>query len=290
MELHQLRYFVAIVDTGSFTKAAERCFISQPSLSQQVIKLENELGQQLFERIGKRVKTTAPGRALYERALNILGAVEEAKSCVQTEQEWMSGELGVGAILTVAPYLLPIVVRNFLDDYPHASITVRENFTEKLLADLLAGDLDVGILALPITDTRLEVEPLLTEELMLALPAGHHLASKDKLHLSDLNGENFVVLDEMHCLGQQVVRFCNHHECQTAVTCKTAQLLTVQEMVGLGQGISLVPEMAAQVDYSRDRVYCSLGKSAPKRTIALVWRRDRYQRRLVRAFIDAVRS
>jgi LysR family transcriptional regulator, hydrogen peroxide-inducible genes activator len=145
MELNQLRYFVAVAELGSFTRAAERSHVSQPSLSQQIAKLEREMAQPLFERLGRQVKLTEPGRALYERAVGILRGVDEAKSAVCGASGWESGELSVGAIMTVAPYFLPDIVRTFLRKFPKARLTMRESFTQQIVKDCLSSELDVGL-------------------------------------------------------------------------------------------------------------------------------------------------
>jgi LysR family hydrogen peroxide-inducible transcriptional activator len=290
MELHQLRYFAAVADAGSFTRAAERCFVSQPSLSQQVIKLEEEIGRPLIERLGRKVKLTDAGRALYERATRILAAVEEARQSARSSDDWMAGHASIGAILTVAPYLLPDVVRDFSARFPQAQLTVREGFTEELVKDCLTGELDVALAALPIHDERLEVEPLFSEELLLAAPPGHPVLAKKRITLADFSGLPFVLLNEIHCLGDQIISFCRQHNCLPVVTCKTAQLLTVQEMVALGQGASLVPEMAANRDGAMRRMYRSLGTEAPRRTIVMMWRRDRHRSPLVEQLVAALRK
>jgi LysR family hydrogen peroxide-inducible transcriptional activator len=290
MELHQLRYFAAVAELGNFTRAAERCFVSQPSLSQQIIKLEHELKTPLFERLGRTVKLTDAGHALYERAVRILGAIDEAAASVRADADWTAAEISVGAIMTVAPYLLPDVVRGFLKRYPRARVTVREDFTAGIVRDCLTGELDVGLVALPIADERLTVEPLFTEELLLALPPRHELRSRKRITAADLPEQNFVLLKDVHCLGEQIVSYCRTRDCLPVITCQTAQLGTVQEMVALGLGISLVPEMATHADRTRRLAYRSLGADAPHRTIAMIHHHDRYQSRLVQEFIVSLRS
>ena len=286
MELHQLRYFVAVVDAENFTRAAEVCFVSQPSLSQQIAKLEQELGQRLFERLGRKVRITDAGRALYRRALGILSAVDEAKSSVHDATDWRSGAIAVAAIPTIAPYLLPELIQSFSKSFPKARLTVRENFTAEVVKDCLAGDADVGILALPLVDERLAVQPLFSEELLLVTPPRHRLAKKRAVLLGDLSTERFVLLSDIHCLGEQIVAFCNQHQCTPIVTCRTAQLLTVQEMVVAEQGVSLVPAMAARSDRSKLRSYRALAAPKPTRTIGMIWHKDRFQSPLVKQFIE----
>ncbi len=290
MELHQLRYFAAVAELGNFTRAAERCFVSQPSLSQQIIKLEHQLGCPLFERLGRTVKLTDAGHALYERAVRILSAVDEAAASVPTDADWTAAEVSVGAIMTVAPYLLPAVVGSFLKRFPKARITVREDFTAGIVRDCLTGELDVGIVALPIESDRLTIEPLFTEELLLALPPRHPLRNKKTLGSADIADQGFVLLKEVHCLGEQIVSYCRQRDCLPAVTCQTAQLSTVQEMVALGLGVSLVPEMAAHAERTKRLAYRSLGRDAPRRTLALIHHRDRYHGRLSDCFVESLRA
>src|SRR5579871_1595634 len=175
MELHQLKYLVAVADQGSFTKAAQQCLVAQPSLSQQIIKLERELGQLLLERLGRRVRLTDAGQLFYEQAMAILAAVDRVKEEVVELAGERGGTVTIGAIPTVAPYLLPEQAQRFQRSYPKARVVIQEDFTEHTIASCVRGDLDVGILALPIPDVPLHVEPLFEEELLLALPAQHPL-------------------------------------------------------------------------------------------------------------------
>ena len=283
VELDQLRYFTATAEMLNFTRAAERCLVSQPSLSQAIIKLEHELGAALFERLGRNVRLTPAGRTFYEHAMRVLGAANAARDSLRAADQWQRGPASIGAILTVAPYLLPPILRTFTRKFPEAKLTVREDFTAGIVQAVVAGELDLGIAALPIDEPRLVVEPLFTEELFVALPARHPLATKRrKLSTADIIDESFVLLDETHCLGEQVVSFCRDRKFQPTVTCRTAQLLTVQSMVALGQGLSLVPKMAtAGSAANKGIVYKSLGDDAPKRTLCLLRHRDRSPGRLV---------
>lgn len=218
MEIHQLRHFLAVAELRNFTRAAQQCYISQPSLSQQIIKLERELGQPLFQRRRRDVRLTAAGRAPLPTAEAILGAVEEVKSLIEAATDPEQGTVTIGAIPTVAPYLLPPLLHQFALAHPRAEIALVEHLTEHTLRGCLEGELDVGVVALPVTEKRLEVEPLFSEELLLALPPKHRLSRKRQITLEDLSAEPFVVLDEMHCLGKQIIRFCDAR----AVRCRCA--------------------------------------------------------------------
>jgi LysR family hydrogen peroxide-inducible transcriptional activator len=290
MEIHQLRYFVAVAELLSFTKAATRCHVSQPSLSQQIQKLEQDLGVQLLDRLGRRVKLTDAGDAFYERAAAVLDAVDDAKTCVQSSLDWQKGAITVGAIHTIAPYLLPEVVRRLIQRFPEAQITVEEQLTEELIANCLAGELDVGIVALPIAEQRVRAEPLFTEQLVAAAPLDSPLAKKKRVTLNDVTSQPFVLLDDMHCLGRQTLQFCADRNCTPTVSCRTAQLLTVQELVALGQGVSLVPEMAASRNQDRRIVYLPLADKAVEREIGMIWRPRFRPRRLVEAALEVLRE
>lgn len=290
MELHQLRYFVAVAELGHFTKAAERCLVAQPSLSQQIGKLEKELGRPLFERLGRAVRLTDAGRALYERAVPILASVEEAKRRVVDPTGEEPGDVAVGAVPTVAPFLLPPLVDAFARRSPGSRLLINEDLTANVVEGCLRGDLDVGILALPVDDPRLHVEPLFAEELRLALPAGHPLASKRRVTIDDLDGRAFILLSEMHCLGRQIVAFCDQESCRPLVVCRSAQLLTVQELVAIGHGVSLLPAMACAPDRDPRLAYRGLSGTAPTRTLAMIWHQRRYQRPPVRSLIAMLRE
>ena len=186
-EIHQLKYFVAVAETGSFTRAAEREGITQPTLSEQILRLESKkhgLNRRLFDRLGRKVVLTDAGQELLQHAQRILAAVKEAERSVRDSAE--GGTLRVGAIPTIAPFLLPGMVTRFRKDHPTVQLQLKEDLTERLLADLLSGELDVALMALPIRDERLHVEKLFTEPLVVALPAKHRLATKTEEKLGDV--------------------------------------------------------------------------------------------------------
>jgi DNA-binding transcriptional LysR family regulator len=289
MEMHQLRYFVAVAQTGSFSRAAERCHVSQPSLSQQIQKLERRLKQQLFERLGRRVALTDAGRLLLDRGTAILAAVEDAERRLQVDDE-KGGRLSLGVIPTIAPYLLPVVLRRFFQRHPNVDLTVHEDVTSQVQSAVAAGDLDLAIGALPMNDSRLQVESLFSEPLLLALPRGHRLANRRKITIDHLREERFILLNEMHCLGEQVLSFCNSHGCQPWIACKNAQISTVQSLIAMNQGVSLLPAMAQRADRDRTRVYRSLSGDQPRRTIAVISRLHGYHSPTAERFLARLRE
>jgi LysR family transcriptional regulator, hydrogen peroxide-inducible genes activator len=290
MEMHQLRYFVAVAQTGNFSRAAERCHVSQPSLSQQIQKLEHRLGQPLFHRLGRRAVLTDAGRLLLDRATSILATVEDAERRLRAGNEAHGGRLAIGAIPTIAPYLLPPTLEGFVKRCPKVELIVREDVTVQLLQAVVEGELDLAVVALPITDDRLAAEPLLTESLVLALAPDHALAKRRQITLQDLAGERFILLNEMHCLGEQVVNFCRANECQPLIACRSAQIATLQALIALKQGVSLLPDMARRADRSRSLVYRTLAKSQPRRTVAVVWHRHHYHSPLAEWFLTDLRQ
>jgi LysR family hydrogen peroxide-inducible transcriptional activator len=290
MELHQLRYFVAVAETGSFTRAAEREGVTQPTLSEQVMRLESKnhgVGRRLFDRLGRKVVLTDAGEELLGRAQSILAAVNEAERAVRDSAD--GGRLRVGAIPTIAPFVLPAAVTRFNKSHPAVQLHLQEDRTERLLADVLAGELDAGVMALPIRDDRLHVETLYSEPLVMALPAKHRLAAKTEVKLADVMDEPFILLDEMHCFGDQVLSLCRRGGLEPKVVCRGEQIATLLAMVAAGQGVSVVPEMAAVGDASPKRVYRPLGKPTPTRTLCAVWHKQRYRPPSLRAMIDALK-
>lgn len=284
MELHQLRYFAKVADLGNFTNAAKACHVSQPSLSSQIAKLERQLGQPLFERQARGARLTEAGKRFKERADQILRLVEDATSCVNDTSD--AGRLVIASIPTIAPYLLPVILAHFASKYPLAQIEVIEETTEQIIKLCNEGEADLAVIALPIDQPTLEVLPLFEEELLVVLPAHHALARKKKLNMADLAEQPFVLLHEAHCLTDQTRGFCNRHLVSPIATARTHQLTTVQELVRLGHGISLIPAMAARMDQHPERVYRPFQSPAPTRTIALGWNRLRYQSKLFKTFVE----
>jgi LysR family hydrogen peroxide-inducible transcriptional activator len=290
MEMHQLRYFVAVAQCGTFGRAAELCHVSQPSLSQQIQKLERSVGQKLFDRLGRRVQLTDAGRLLLDRATAILETADDAKRRLRHADEGEGGQLTVGAIPTIAPYLLPPALQRFVPRFPNVELTVHEDVTDHLLRAVEAGELDLALVALPMDEERLHVEPLFSEELLLALPRAHRLARQRKITIDDVRKERFILLNEMHCLSDQVLSFCHAHDCQPRIACRSAQVSTVQTMIEMGQGVSFLPATAEHADRSKGRVYRSLGNDSPHRTVGVIRRRHRYHSPSAERFLEGLRQ
>ena len=287
MEFNQLRYFLQVASHKNFTRAAAECGVSQPALSQQIIKLEHELGQPVFERLGREVTLTEAGKLLKDRAERIVFLVEDARN--QITDDGQTGRIALAAIPTIAPYLLPTVLREFNGLFPQALVDVHEEVTEQCLKKCNQGEIDLAIIALPIDQKHLEVEWLFDEELLLVLPPGHPLTNRKRISATDIQAEPFVLLDEAHCLSESVVSFCSRKSFQPIATGRTTQLATVQELVSLGHGISLIPKMAERVDQSDRRVYRRLSGEKPERKVAMCWNPYRYQSRLTQNLMECLR-
>jgi LysR family hydrogen peroxide-inducible transcriptional activator len=290
MEMHQLRYFVAVAQMSSFSRAAEACFVSQPSLSQQIAKLETELGRRLLDRLGRRVQLTDAGRQLLQSATAILGTMDDVKRRLQDDANLDGCRLAVGAIPTIAPYVMPVLLERYQKKHPGVEVTVHEDVTRHLIDAVVAGELDVAVLALPLEEERLELETLWTEELLLAIPRGHALARKKRITMADLRPERFLLLTEMHCLGAQVLSYCRAHECQPLIACRSAQIATMQALIEQGLGISLLPEMATQGPARKGIVYRRLANPAPTRTITVICRKHRYHSLAAERFLKKLRD
>jgi len=209
MEMHQLRYVVAVARAGNFSRAAEQCHVAQPSLSQQIQKLEQELGERLFDRLGRSVKLTAVGVSFLQRATRILEEADAASREARDVQGLVNGKVALGVIPTIAPYLLPGVVAAFARKYPGLGVTVHEETTAQLLRLVNAYEIDFAIASLPIHDDRLVKETLMSEELLLAVPPRHTLAKRRGIATADLESERFILMKEGHCLGDQALQSFN---------------------------------------------------------------------------------
>lgn len=271
MEMHQLRYMVALARAGNFSRAAEQCHVAQPSLSQQIKKLEDELGGRLFDRMKRQVRLTAHGEAFLRHAVRILEEADAARREAADTWDLRHGTVALGVLPTIAPYLLPGVMARFSARFPGVDIVVQEDTTAQLLKLLHAYEIDFAIASEPVSDPRLAVVELFTEELLLALPPQHPLRRRRELTAADLDDEKLIVMKEGHCLGDQVRGFCERRGLKARISFRSAQLETVQKLVSAGLGISLIPAMAAAEKSSHPPHYRSLKSPRPERKILLAW-------------------
>jgi LysR family hydrogen peroxide-inducible transcriptional activator len=248
MELQQLRYFCAIADTGSFTRAARQTHVSQPSLSQQIRKLEDELGVRLIDRLGRNVQLTELGRSFLPRARAVLRDLEAARSDVVERKASISGPIAVGVIPTIAPYFLPPILAAFTRKYPEARVTVVEETTPLLLEKLRAGAMDVAIAALPLQARSHEFQsyPLKIEKLFAVLPKQHTLAKRRTVSLGELQDDSFVLLRDGHCFRETAFAACKRARVNPKIVFESGQFSSILSMVSAGLGVSIVPAMAVE--------------------------------------------
>jgi LysR family hydrogen peroxide-inducible transcriptional activator len=288
MELHQLRYFCAVADTGSFSRAAEQSHVSQPSLSQQILKLEDELGARLFDRLGRSVRLTELGKTFLPRARAVLRELEAARGDVVEGKEFVGGPITIGVIPTVAPYFLPPRLTAFSREFPQVRLTVVEEITPVLLDRLRAGTIDVAILALPIRGHEFETFALLTERLFAAIPKKHRLASRPSLSLKDLRAEPFLLLRDGHCFRDTAVAACDRARLHPQIVFESGQFSSLLSMVGAGMGVSIVPEMA--IERKSPCRYIRIADDRAVRTIGAVILRGRSLTRAHSAFLVHLRA
>jgi LysR family hydrogen peroxide-inducible transcriptional activator len=275
LKLKDLRYLVAVADTRHFGHAAERCFVSQPTLSAQIKKLENYLGVQLIERQPRRIQLTEAGEAIVARARRILEASDEIVTLAHNQHDPLSGRLRIALLPTIGPYLLPVVAPRLRKALPRLDLLLYEHQTEPMLEKLQAGEIDVGILALPIHSEGLVQQELYAEPFVVALPSEHRLARRRSLKVQDLDDETLLLLEDGHCLRDQALAVCSHSSMQEKQDFRATSLETLRQMVASGVGITLLPELASQGAYGAARgvTVVPFARPAPVRHVGAAWRK-----------------
>lgn len=288
MEFHQLKYVCAIAETGSFSRAAERCQVAQPSLSQQVLKLEEDLGVRLFDRLGRSIRITEAGRAFLPHARAILAQMDLARSSVAGKNADVTGGVSVGVIPTIAPYLMPRYAAAFTRKYPDAKLRILEETTPVLVAALRDLSIDLAILAIPLRHKDLELFPIRTEPLFAVLPKDHPRAAAESLQLKNLRGEHFVMLRDGHCFRDLSLATCTHARITPKIAFESDQFSSVLGMVAAGVGISFVPEMA--IDRNASCRYVRLSDARATRTIVAAVLRGRSFNGVQQAFLSQIQT
>lgn len=276
MNLRDLKYLVALADHKHFGRAAAACFISQPTLSTQIRKLEEELGIALVERAPRRVMLTPAGRDAAERARRIVADVEEMREAARRSQNPEAGAVRLGIFPTLGPYLLPHVIPRVRERFPQLELLLIEEKTETILRQLREGRLDAGVLALPLHDDQLHLEFLFEEPFLLAVPETHPLAAGTSLTMQDLAHESLLLLEDGHCLRDQALDVCHMAGAGEKSGFRATSLETLRQMVAANVGITLLPVLAVKppVAASRDMHLLPFRAPAPSRRIAMVWRRS----------------
>jgi LysR family hydrogen peroxide-inducible transcriptional activator len=276
MNLRDLAYAVSLAADGHFRRAAERCNVSQPTLSAQVAKLEDELGVQLFERGPRGATPTLSGRALLHQASVVLDEVERLKELARAAHDPLVGPFQLGVIPTAGPYLMPRLLPLLQANWPALRLHLREDRTDALIERLRDGALDAAILSLPIEADDLRTEPLLDEPMLLALPAGHPLAGHPHIPHAALAEAPVMLLEDGHCLRDQTMAFCRSSGLGAHSEVQAASLETLRQMVMAGIGLALVPALAAEAPFGLGpmAVYRRFEDPEPRRTLVLAWRRS----------------
>ena len=288
MEVHQLRYVCAIADTGNFSRAAERCKVAQPSLSQQVQKLEDDLGVKLFDRLGRSIRLTEAGRAFIPRARAILEQMDAARTSAADKNADLRGSVTVGVIPTVAPYRMPGYAASFAKKFPDAKLRIIEDTTSVLVQGLRDLSIDVAILALPLRHKDLELFPIRTEPLFAVLRKNHPRARAKSLALKDLRGESFVMLRDGHCFRDLSLDTCTRARVTPNIAFESGQFSSLLGMVATGIGVSLIPEMA--IDRNVNCRYVRLSDAQATRTLVAAVVRGRSFNRVQQAFLSGITS
>jgi len=289
MELHQLRYFVAVAETGNFTRAAERSHVSQPSLSQQISKLESEIGHKLFHRLGRKAVVTEAGVAFLERAKRILFEVENAAKELGDHPS-LGRRITVGAVQTVMPYLMTPLFAQLHDSHPNLLIDAQEDFRSNLMRGVVEGDLDLAVVPLPVKEHRVAVEPLLTEPLLLVVGKRHRIATRTEISITDLAEETFISMGDSSALAAQIRAFFGDQKFQPRIGYRCAQVATLKQFIGMGMGISLLPQLARQPDDRDTLTYLRLTGSEPTRELVIIRHLQRYQSRGAEQFLTLLRE
>jgi LysR family hydrogen peroxide-inducible transcriptional activator len=292
MEIHQFRYFLAVARLRSFTRAAEHEHVAQPSLSQQIRKLEDELGARLFNRLGRSITLTSFGQRFEQRARRVLAELEGARQEMDEMLGLHRGSVNLGAIPTLAPYLLPAVLASFGRAYPGIAVSMREGLTASLLAEVAAGELDLALLRLPVPGAEFVSESLVKEGMLLALPPRHRLSRRPsrQVTLDDLAEERFLLLKDGHCFREDVLQICKRCRVNPNVVFEGGQFDTLVAMVAAGAGVTLLPEMARRHYQHAGVGLVDFAPPRPTRTIGLVRAKDHFVTPAARAFIEHLRK
>jgi len=290
LKLKDLRYLVAVADTRHFGQAAARCHVSQPTLSAQLKKLEDYLGVQLVERHPRRIALTEAGAEVVARARRIIQASDEIVALADTRRDPLAGRLRVALLPTIGPYLLPIAAPRLRRKLPRLELLLYEYQTAPMLEHLQAGDIDLGILALPVQAEGLAERTLFDEPFMVALPEHNPLASRRSLKVADLNGETLLLLEDGHCLRDQALDVCARSSVHEKQDFRATSLETLRQMVASGSGITLLPQLATTGAWANARgvVTVPFARPEPVRHIGALWRRTSARGAAIAAVCDVI--
>jgi LysR family hydrogen peroxide-inducible transcriptional activator len=292
LKLKDLRYLVALADERHFGRAAKRTFVSQPTLSAQLKKLESYLGVQLIERQPNQVSLTEAGEAIVARARRIVEASDEVVTLARSHRDPLAGKLRLALLPTIGPYLLPRVAREIRKALPRLELRLYEYTTAQMLEKLSSGQIDFGVLALPVNLDGLDSRPLYDEAFVVALPEHHRLAKKSHVKVEDLKDETLLLLEDGHCLRDQALEVCSSVGVQEKQDFRATSLETLRQMVATGAGITLLPELASRGAYGNARgvVLRPFAKPAPLRHVGAVWRKTTARKPAIEALCKVIEA
>jgi LysR family hydrogen peroxide-inducible transcriptional activator len=289
VDIPQLRYFVAVVDYGSFRKAAAHCNTSTSNISEQIQKFEQRVGQLLLDRSRRRVVPTEAGKVLLQWARKILADLKTANLEVRSSGERKVGRVLVGILMTIAPCFLVHILNSFADQFPDIQVCLYETTTALMLSMLDMGQLDIGITSLPIRDDVFDAENLYTEEMLLALPPCHPLTHKQAIYKEDLESEKFILSKDDHCPSGCAIRLCWQNDFSPRIVFQSGRPAMIQSLVAAGQGISLIPQTAI-MEMPAIITYRQLEKPRPRRSIVMVTRSKRALKPAAQTFFQHLRE
>jgi len=294
MTLTELRYIVAVARERHFGRAAEACFVSQPTLSVAIKKLEEELDVRIFERGANEIKVTPLGEDIVRQAQSVIEQASAIHEIAKRGKDPLAGALRVGLIYTIAPYLLPELVKNVIEQYPQMPLMLQENFTVKLLEMLRTGELDCAIMAEPFPDAGLAVAPLYDEPFQVALPAKHPLAKRKRISADELKAETMLLLGTGHCFRDHVLEVCPEFARFASdaegirKSFEGSSLETIRYMVASGMGVTVVPQLSITAERHEHLVYVPFVPPVPTRRVVLAWRRSFTRYEAIAALRNAV--
>ncbi|AGM41753.1 LysR family transcriptional regulator [Spiribacter salinus M19-40] len=292
INFRDLRYLVAVADHQHFGRAAAACFVSQPTLSTQVKKLEEYLGVQLVERTSKKVIVTPVGRMVSERARQVLNEVDDIVDVARAAGDPMAGDLRLGIIPTLGPYLIPHLFPVLQAEYPRLKVLLHEERTSGLIDRLREGSLDAAIMGAPIPDDALIPQPLFQEPFQVALPAGHSLAAQATIERADLGAVPMLLLEEGHCMRDQALDFCSTVGAQQQQDFRATSLETLRQMVATGAGVTLLPTLAVDpASAAREHIAVRpLAGAPPVRELAVYRRRGCAREPVISALAELIQN
>jgi LysR family hydrogen peroxide-inducible transcriptional activator len=294
MTLTELRYIVAVAREKHFGRAAEACFVSQPTLSVSIKKLEEELDVRIFERGANEVSVTPIGEEIVRQAQAVIEQAAGIKEIAKRNKDPLTGPLRLGVIYTIGPYLLPDLVRQAIEMTPQMPLMLQENFTARLLDMLRTGELDCAIMAEPFPDTGLAIAPLYDEPFMVALPSTHALARRKSISAEELKEEKMLLLGTGHCFRDHVLEVCPEYARFSSdaegmrKTFEGSSLETIKYMVASGMGVTVVPQLSVPAEPQPHVAYVPFTRPAPTRRVVLAWRRSFTRYEAIAALRNAI--